>query len=99
MKYYVYILKSLKDRNLYIGITNNLQKRLEEHNSGVVKSTKNRKPLILVYQEIYSTLSEARKKEWFLKNTPQGGKLKKKLVLGTWSLQPKRLTGSRPEKA
>jgi putative endonuclease len=93
MKYFLYILKSLIDEKLYIGVTSNLEKRLEYHNTGRVKSTKSRKPFVLVYSENCKTLSEARKREWFLKNTPQGGKLKKKLVLGTWSLQSKRTDG------
>jgi len=89
VKYYLYILKSLKDKKLYVGVTKNLIKRIKEHNSGIARATKCRRPLILVWSENYKTLSEARKREWFLKNTPQGGKLKKKLALGTWSLQPK----------
>ena len=46
--YYVYILKSLKDNNLYIGRTNNFLRRFKEHNSGKVPSTKSRKPFILL---------------------------------------------------
>ncbi len=48
MKYYVYILKSLKDGNLYIGKTNDIKRRIEEHNSGQTQSLKNRIPLILL---------------------------------------------------
>lgn len=93
MSYYLYILKSLKDGQLYVGVTKNLEKRTKEHNFGMVKSTKSRRPLVLVWREFYKTLSEARKREWFFKNTPKGGKLKKKLVFGTWSLQPKGADG------
>lgn len=46
--YFVYILKSLKDGNLYIGRTNNIERRLKEHNSGKVRSTKSRIPFILL---------------------------------------------------
>lgn len=42
--YYTYILQSLKDLNLYVGYTNNLVKRVEDHNKGKVPSTKNRDP-------------------------------------------------------
>ena len=45
--WFVYILKSLKDKNLYVGSTNDIERRLAEHNSGKVDSTKHRVPLIL----------------------------------------------------
>lgn len=64
-----------------MGVTNNLERRLEEHNSGESKATSPYKPFLLVYQESYETLSEARKREWFLKCTPQGGKLKRKILV------------------
>ena len=43
--WYVYILKSAIDKNLYIGSTNDISRRLTEHNLGKVDSTKNRTPL------------------------------------------------------
>ncbi len=45
--WYVYILRSITDKNLYIGSTNNIRRRLEEHNSGKVDSTKGRIPFDL----------------------------------------------------
>jgi putative endonuclease len=84
---YLYILKSLKDNKLYVGVTKNLQKRFKQHNLGFVRSTKIRRPFILIYSEKFSTLSEARKKEWEFKCTPWGGKLKKELA-EKWSLGP-----------
>jgi predicted GIY-YIG superfamily endonuclease len=45
--WYVYILKSKVDKNLYIGSTNDIRRRLTEHNSGNVISTKNRMPFDL----------------------------------------------------
>ncbi len=45
--WYVYILKSLKDDNLYVGSTNSIRRRLTEHNFGKVDSTRNRAPFIL----------------------------------------------------
>ena len=47
--YYVYILQSQKDNNFYTGYTKDLKKRLKEHKSGDVKSTRNRRPLELIY--------------------------------------------------
>lgn len=65
--YYVYILKSRKDFLLYIGSTNDLRKRLREHNEGKVFSTKSRQPFELVYYESYKSESDARKREKNLK--------------------------------
>jgi putative endonuclease len=45
--WYVYILRSMIDNNLYIGSTNNIRRRLSEHNSGKVDSTKSRMPFSL----------------------------------------------------
>lgn len=65
--FFMYILKSLKDSQLYIGFTNNLKRRLEEHNKGAVVSTKSRKPLKLVYYEAYASEYDARHREHNLK--------------------------------
>jgi putative endonuclease len=66
--YYVYVLKSLRDGNLYIGQTSNLDQRLQYHNTGRVKSTKKRIPFELIYTEKFSTRGEAMKKERLLKD-------------------------------
>lgn len=47
--YYTYVLKSNKDGKFYTGYTKNLKLRLEQHDAGLVNSTKNRRPLKLVY--------------------------------------------------
>ncbi|MBU4445635.1 GIY-YIG nuclease family protein [bacterium] len=47
--YYVYILRSKKDLNNYVGYTKDLKKRLLQHSEGKVSSTKNRIPLDLIY--------------------------------------------------
>jgi putative endonuclease len=65
--YYVYILKSLKDHMLYIGSTNNLEKRFKDHNKGKVFSTKSRIPFEIIYHEAYKAESDARKREQNLK--------------------------------
>lgn len=65
--YYLYVLKSLKDGNLYLGSTNNLQRRLLEHNSGRSQSTKNRRPFELRYYEAYFEEESVRKRETSLK--------------------------------
>ena len=65
--FYVYILKSKKDNNFYIGSTNDLKRRINEHNSGLVFSTKSRMPFELVYYEAYKSEGDARKREKSLK--------------------------------
>jgi len=66
--YSVYILISEKDNKRYIGCTSNLDRRLDEHNLGLVKSTKNRRPFKLNYTEEFTNKSEALKKEKFFKS-------------------------------
>ncbi|MBU0708053.1 GIY-YIG nuclease family protein [Patescibacteria group bacterium] len=78
--YYLYILRSRRDLKLYIGITKDLIKRLSEHNSGFVCSTKHRRLLALVYYEKYQSHKEAARREWLLKHTPGAGKQKYKLI-------------------
>jgi len=76
------ILRSIKDLKLYVGTClGEPEDRLKIHNEGGVKSTKYRKPFEIVYAEFFETLPGARKKEWMLKYTPWGGKLKKKLAI------------------
>lgn len=65
--FFVYILRSLKDNNLYIGSTNNLKRRIEEHNSGQSPSTKYRRPFHLLYCEAYRSEGDAKKRERNLK--------------------------------
>jgi len=66
--FYIYILKSNKDGSYYTGCTDNITRRLSEHNMGKVKSTKVYKPWLLQYTEKYNTLSEARCREKQIKN-------------------------------
>ena len=77
---HVYILKSLKDQKLYTGSTNNLERRLEEHHSGKVKSTKFRRPLKLIFCKEFETINDARLFEHQLKH-PKAGKTKNWYVL------------------
>lgn len=57
---YVYVLRSIKDGKRYIGSTDNLNRRIRQHNEGLVLSTKNRRPLVLVYYQEFEMLYEAR---------------------------------------
>jgi putative endonuclease len=65
--YTVYILRSLRDRKLYVGMTTDVQRRLREHNHGKNPSTRHRRPLVLLHTEIYPTRAEAAKRERFFK--------------------------------
>jgi putative endonuclease len=65
--FYLYILKSSIDLGYYIGTTDNIDKRLKEHNSSKTKSIKHRIPLTVVHTEQFKTKTEARKREIQLK--------------------------------
>ena len=67
MSYFVYIIKSLKDNSFYIGSTNDLDRRLSEHNQGLSKYTSAKTPWDLVYSESFGDVTAARKREYFLK--------------------------------
>ena len=77
--FFVYFLRSQRDGTLYIGQTKNIEKRVKRHNSGLVKSTKNRYPFDFVYSESYSTRREAMLREKHLKSI--GGVKEKKTII------------------
>lgn len=66
--WYVYIIKSLKNKWYYIGSTDSIERRLGEHNSKKVLSTKAYVPLELVWSRSFSTEKEARTYEKLLKD-------------------------------
>ncbi|RJQ24955.1 GIY-YIG nuclease family protein [Candidatus Parcubacteria bacterium] len=66
--YYVYVLRSAKDQNFYVGKTSDLKKRFDEHCSGRVQSTKNRLPLELVYYEASRNSKDIHARELYLKS-------------------------------
>ena len=65
--YFVYVIKSDNRNYIYVGLTNNLERRLAEHNGGLNKTTKPYRPLRLIYSEKFETRIEAREKEKFFK--------------------------------
>lgn len=79
--YYVYVLKSEKDGNYYIGYTSNLEKRIVEHNDGVSKSTSYRWPLELIYYEASRNIKDAMHREKYLKTTYGHRYLKSRLKI------------------
>ncbi|NCP76693.1 GIY-YIG nuclease family protein [Candidatus Gracilibacteria bacterium] len=76
MSYFTYILRC-SDDSLYTGSTNDIEKRLHEHNN--LKSgahyTKIRRPVELIYTEIFETMSEARKREYVIKQLTREQKI------------------------
>ena len=78
MSYSVYILKCA-DKSFYVGCTNNLEKRIKQHNESKwgAHYTKIRRPVILLYSEKFATLKEARRRESEIK----GWRREKKLNL------------------
>ena len=71
MFFYVYVLQSLKDLKYYIGLTHNLNRRIEEHEKGLAFATKFRVPFKLVYFEGYLAESDAREREKQIKQHGQ----------------------------
>jgi len=67
MWYYVYVLQSLKDNNFYTGYTKNLKLRFELHQQGKIVSTKDRRPLRLIYAESCLNQQDATHREKYLK--------------------------------
>jgi len=65
--WYVYALKSVNRNYIYVGLTNNVERRLNEHNKGYNKTTKPYLPFVLIYSESFETRSQARFKEKYLK--------------------------------
>ena len=64
--FYCYVLYSIKDHKLYKGFSADIGKRFLKHCAGGVTSTKNRRPLILIYCETFEQKSDATKRErWF----------------------------------
>jgi putative endonuclease len=68
MWYYVYILQSEKDDKFYTRYTNDLKLRFEQHQKGLVESTKNRRPLKLIYYEACLNQQDATHREKYLKS-------------------------------
>lgn len=67
--FYIFFLESLKDKKRYIGYTNNLKRRLKEHNKGLNFSTKFRLPFELIYFEGCLNKNDAKRREKYLKST------------------------------
>lgn len=67
--YFVYVLRGKFDNNFYTGFTSDLEKRIEDHNSGKVLSTKKRTPFEVFYYECCLNQADAIHREKYLKAT------------------------------
>jgi putative endonuclease len=66
--YYVYAISSLERNYIYVGLTDNIERRLSEHNTGKNKTTKPYSPFIVIYFEECSSRIEARNREKYFKS-------------------------------
>jgi len=67
--FYVYVLKSTKDKQFYVGYTNDLEQRILAHEAGKVYSTRRRRPIELIYYEACRQNRDALRREKYLKTT------------------------------
>ena len=67
--HYVYVLRSNRDGNFYVGYSADLPSRVRLHNEGGVQSTRNRRPLELIYYEAYVNQKDALHREKYLKSS------------------------------
>ncbi len=79
-KFTVYVLKDDRGK-FYKGFTNNLERRLHEHNTGHTKTTSRMKGIRVVYTEKYDSIEEARKRELYLKSAAG-----RKFLKNVWAL-------------
>jgi len=66
--FYIYILQSFKNKSLYIGYTNDLRKRFNEHNTGKNIATKPFRPYKLIFYEAFLNKKDAKNREEYLKS-------------------------------
>jgi len=66
--FYTYVLQSIKDKGFYTGFTKNLKLRFEQHSKGLVDSTRDRRPLTLIYYEGCLRQEDATQREKYLKS-------------------------------
>ena len=92
----MYILYSKKDKKLYTGCTNNIEKRITAHNAGRVAATQNRRPLVIIHTEVFANKAEAFNRERFLKSL-WGGRFKKKIRIAYLENRAKSSIGRSPE--
>ena len=78
--YYLYILLNETKTKTYTGVTKNVEKRLNEHNSGKVTSSRPYRPYRILHTQAFETLREARQAERLYKSTTGRRRLKQLLL-------------------
>ncbi|MDO8518175.1 MAG: GIY-YIG nuclease family protein [bacterium] len=78
--YYVYILKSEKDTSRYIGVTEDLKRRLQEHNGGNTRYTNTKRPFKIIWYSAFVTKTRAHEFEKYLKSSSGYAFTKKHLI-------------------
>lgn len=93
-KYYVYTILSLRDFDIYTGLTTDLKTRIDEHFRGLVSSTKIRVPFKLVHYEYFVNLEDTKRREMYLKSAHGKAQLKDSLkkTLSTKTYMPYRIS-------
>ncbi len=81
--FYVYVLRSTKDKKLYSGYSSDLKKRFSDHNQGKVTITKYRRPFELIYYEAYKYQQDATTREKYFK-TQWGRNYLRKVLKNYW---------------
>jgi putative endonuclease len=89
----VYVLRSDRNGQLYVGYTTNLKNRIERHNKGNVISTKSKRPWKLIFAEAYISQSDALRREQYFKTT-QGKIALKHMLRETLKLRTEILSTS-----
>ena len=78
--YYFYVLRSKKDGKNYYGVTDNVERRLREHNEGKNISTKHRRPFFVMYTRAFVDKSSAYTYEWQVKHNGDTNKQLKNIL-------------------
>ncbi len=79
MMFYVYVLLSGADGGFYTGLTGDLKRCVEEHSDGLVETTRDRRPLELVYYEGCNSRKDAYRREKYLKTSAGNRYLRNRL--------------------
>lgn len=80
LMYYTYILQSEKDRSRYIGVTGDLKKRFQEHNSGKARYSNTKRPYVLQWYSAFNEKQKAYEFERYLKSSSGYAFTKKHLI-------------------
>ncbi len=78
--YFVYILESITNKNRYIGVSNNLKRRLQEHNRGEVRYTSSKRPYKLIWYCVFNSKKQAFDFEKYLKSASGIAFSRKRLI-------------------